>query len=132
MRSRALAAGVLLVGLSVCACDRALVAIPFGVWAGPEARLDVDTSGAHFRFGCAAAEVAPPLSLDDDGRYDLAGSYTFQAGPEPYPTFPARFVGRVRGQALTVEVRLQGDPPHVVGPFDLRLGAEPPQLGLCR
>lgn len=131
MTSRSLAVAVLLVGLLVCACDRDLVAIPFGVWAGPEARLDVDASGARFRFGCAAAEIAPPLSLDGDGRYDLAGSYTFQAGPEPYPTFPAQFVGRVRGRALTVEVRLQGD-PRVIGPFDLRLGAEPPQLGLCR
>jgi hypothetical protein len=82
MRSRGVAASVLLAGLSlgVCACDRDPVAIPFGVWAGPEARLDVDASGARFRFGCAAAEIAPPLPLEDDGRFDLAGSYTFQAG----------------------------------------------------
>lgn len=135
MRPRSLFGPPLLLGLCVglLACGLGagdLVAIPFGVWASPDGRLDADPSGAHFRFACAAAEIPPPLSLDGDGRFELSGRYEFQVGPEPHPNFPARFTGRVRGRVLTVEVRLQGD-PRVVGPLGLKLGAEPPQLHLC-
>lgn len=105
--------------------------IPAGVWAGPDARVTVAASGAEFAFHCGAGSAPPPLTLDSSGRFALAGSYELQAGPEPYRQQPARFRGRVRGQAMTLEVRLD-DGSLARGPSELILGGPEPQLRRCR
>jgi len=105
--------------------------IPAGVWAGRDARATVDASGTQFAFRCAAGSAPPPLTLDSSGRFDLPGSYELQAGPEPYRREPARFRGKVRGQAMTLEVRL-GDGSLAWGPGELVLGGPEPQLMPCR
>jgi hypothetical protein len=132
--ARAFRLPYLMLACLVTACSVAAstaAEIPPGRWAGTDGQADVDASGAVFTFHCAAGTAAAPLTLDAEGRFDLAGRFERRAGPEPYRQLAARYRGRVAGDTLTLEVRLEDD-TIAAGPMQLKLGAPPARLQSCR
>lgn len=136
LRSGALVPGLtgLLVVLSAVACGAAAPSpteIPAGSWAGEGARASVSAEGASFELDCAGAAIAPPLTLDAEGRFELSGWWERRAGPQPYRRNDARFRGRVRGRVLTVAIDLTASAEQL-GAYELTLGGEGRAPAVCR
>jgi hypothetical protein len=99
-----------------------------GVWGGDHLRMDVNESGAALDYDCAAGMIERPIVLDDGGRFDIKGTFIPQHGgpvrrDEEIKARPARYVGRIRGDVLTLTVSL-ADPEEAVGEFTLTHGDE--------
>lgn len=105
--------------------------IPAGVWVGEGVRATVTAEGASLVLDCAGAAIAPPLTLDAEGRYDLAGWWEHRGGPEPHDRREARFGGRLRDERLTLVITL-ADTAETRGPYELALGARGRPPVLCR
>lgn len=105
--------------------------IPAGVWAGEGARLTVAAEGGSLVLDCAGAALAPPLTLDAEGRFDLAGWWEHRGGPEPYARREARFGGLLRGDRLTFTITLAGA-GETRGPYELELNGGGRRPVLCR
>jgi hypothetical protein len=106
-----------------------------GVWGGAHVRMEVGGGGVNLEFDCAAGNVGRPVALDGEGRFDVKGTYSMQhPGPvlrdEGANSRPARYAGRVRGDALTLTVTL-ADPEEDAGTFTLTRGDEG-RLTKCR
>jgi hypothetical protein len=106
-----------------------------GVWGGAHARMEVGEGGVKFEFDCAAGNIDRPVALDGGGRFDVKGTYVVQhAGPvlrdEEPNTRPARYAGRVRGDALTLTVTL-AEPEQDAGTYTLTRGSDG-RLTKCR
>jgi hypothetical protein len=133
LRLCGLVPGLLLV-LPAIACGAAgptPAEIPAGAWTGDGARATVSPEGASLALDCAGAAIAPPLTLDGEGRFDLAGWWERRAGPEPYRRRDARFRGRVQGATLTLDIVLL-DGAEKQGPYELTLGGSGRPPSLCR
>ena len=84
-----------------------------GLWGGAHLRMDVNSGGATLEFDCAHGEISAPFVLNAEGRFDLPGTYT-REGPGPIrigrepSARPARYAGRVEGERLTLNVKLEG------------------------
>jgi hypothetical protein len=99
-----------------------------GVWGGEHLRMDVGEGGASLEFDCASGIIERPVVLDGDGRFDVKGGYTPEhGGPirrgEELKGRPARYVGRVRGETLTLTI-VAADPEETIGEFTLTRGSE--------
>jgi hypothetical protein len=99
-----------------------------GLWGGSHLRLNVRGDGATLDFDCAHGEINAPFILDAEGRFDLPGTYT-REGPGPIrigrePTArPARYVGRVVGERMTLDIKLEGSDKSL-GQYTLTRGDE--------
>jgi hypothetical protein len=99
-----------------------------GPWGGAHLRLSVSGDGAQLEFDCAHGEIGAPFSIDADGRFELAGTYT-REGPGPIrigrepSARPARYAGRVEGARMTLSVRLEGSDKSL-GEYTLTRGDE--------
>ena len=84
--------------------------VPEGRWGGAHVHLHVTATGGTLQFDCARGELNEPLQTDADGRFDVAGTFTLQFGPirlkVPRPARPARYSGRVKGETMTLIVKL--------------------------
>ena len=105
--------------------------VPVGIWAGPHVVLTVTPSGATAEFDCAAGVVTEPLSVDGDGRFDVAAEHTLHTGGPAStndaraPPLSARYRGRlIDAQHLTFAFELSRS-GETAGPFELELGGEP-------
>ena len=139
MRPSSRLAGVALAVLAAaCGSDVAATVrpadLPLGTWGGDSAGLIVSDTAAHLHVACTFGDVSGRVPLDASGRFDVAGSYVLRAYPIAVgPSLPARFVGRVEGQTLTVTVSVDDTVQHqrvVRGPVVVRLGDDP-RLGPC-
>ena len=83
-----------------------------GVWGGAHVRLNVTASGGQIEFDCAHGEINEAFKTDSDGRFDVAGTLTREGGPirldHPRPSRAARYVGRVEGATMTLNVKFTG------------------------
>ena len=95
--------------------------ISLGVWGGESAGLVVTADGATADFGCSSGKIETPLVADVSGRFEVTGTIVFAAGVPDGPAHPARFVGRVEGDTLTLEARIL-EPAASIGPVTLRFG----------
>lgn len=120
------------------ACSSSLApsgVLPPGVWGGDQANLIVTTDSARAEFVCASGWLDAPVALDPQGRFDVGGSYRFEAGPVGQPV-PARWRGRLErlpgGSVVTLEVIVLNPevPPDTLGPFHL-IGGKRVTTGLC-
>lgn len=107
-----------------------LTQVPLGTWGGDDAGLIVSATEAHAHIGCTKGDVAGPIPLDPQARFDVAGRYNVDAYPVDRGILhPARFFGRSDGRTLTLSVRLT-DTGQTFGPVSLTLGREP-RMRIC-
>lgn len=84
-----------------------------GMWGGLHLRVSVSADAAQLEFDCAHGEISVPFRIDAEGHFDLSGTYTregfgpIRIGREPSAR-PARYVGRVEGERMTLSVTLEG------------------------
>ena len=100
-----------------------------GSWGGPHIGLVVTAGGAELEYDCAHGRITEPLRTDSEGEFVAAGVHVREhGGPvrdgEPADEHPARYVGRVRGTAMTLRVELT-DTASTIGSFELERGADP-------
>ena len=93
-----------------------------GSWGGDHAGAVMTDRGAKFDFDCAEGSIDGPITLDREGRFDLAGTYA-REGPGPARPGreqgrPARYRGRVERDTMTLSVELSGS-DVVIGTFTL-------------
>ena len=79
-----------------------------GRYGGDGARLDVRADGLRLDLACAQATIGTP-QVDARGNFTATGSYqTAHGGPDRVDESgrgnPARFVGRLAGDRLTLEI----------------------------
>jgi hypothetical protein len=97
-----------------------------GEWGGRGARLSVRDDGASLELDCAHGSLEV-LSLDKDGRFDVAGRLAREHGgpvgrDETDSSAPARYRGSVEGQTMTLAIAVGDDASQTLGPFELTLG----------
>jgi hypothetical protein len=115
----------LLVPAACGASQVGLDIVPVGTWGGENSGLLVRADGSHAHIGCTLGDVAGPIPLDDEGRFDVAGEWNVDAFPiDRGIRHPARLSGRTDGRTLTLSVRLI-DTGQVLGPALLTFGREP-------
>jgi hypothetical protein len=126
MMDRRLALGAALILAAACGASTvALEVVPAGTWGGDNAGLLVRADGAHGHIGCTLGEIAGPIPLDSEGRFDISGVWNVDAFPVDRGILhPARLTGRASGRTLTLSVRLT-DTGQVLGPALLVFGREP-------
>lgn len=94
-------------------------------WGGEHARADVGSDGVSFEFDCAHGASDGPLVLAEDGSFDLKGFFVAERGPlragQKEKRHPARYIGRVRGETMTLDVHLT-ESGLGSGPFTLTRG----------
>ena len=101
-----------------------------GTWGGDNAGLIATDSSAHVHIGCTAGDVAGPLQVGTDGRFNVAGRYNITLYPVARgPDHPSRFSGQIEGIVMTLTVALT-DTAVTLGPVQLTLGKEP-RMGPC-
>lgn len=117
-------------GLTPPAGDR----LSTGMWGGDNAGLIVNDTIAHAHVGCTYGNFAAPVALDQDGRFNVPGSYLLRAYPIAVgPSLPAQFAGLVVGSRLTFTVAVNDTIEKklvVLGPVTVTLGTDP-RLGPC-
>ena len=90
----------------------------------------MSADGAHAHVGCTLGDVAGPIPLDGEGRFDVAGTYDVDAFPiDRGILHPARFTGRTDGRTLSFGVRLT-DTGQTFDSGELVLGREP-RMRVC-
>jgi hypothetical protein len=109
-----------------------------GTWGGENAGLVVNDTIAHAHIGCTFGNFDAPVTLDEAGRFNVAGSYVLRA----YPVFvgpyhPAQFAGQLEGNRLTLTITVSDTVEKktvVLGPVTVTFGREPrmQQCPICR
>lgn len=105
-----------------------------GTWGGDNAGLIVNDTIAHAHIGCTLGNFPAPVTVDDEGRFTVSGSYVLRA----YPVFigpyhPAQFAGRIAGNRLTLTVTVSDTVEKksvTLGPVTVTFGQEP-RMGPC-
>ena len=103
-----------------------------GAWGGAHVKLALTDSGGAIEYDCAHGGFGTPLRPDGAGRFEITGVHVREhGGPvrmgEVPDSMPARYVGQVRGNRMTLRVFVRAD---TLGPFDLGRDV-PPQLVRC-
>src|SRR5688572_25600305 len=99
-----------------------------GDWGGRHVHLRLTEAGGTLDYDCAAGTIKGPLRLNEDGQFSAVGTHTpGQGGPEiegrVSPTYRVQYAGTVRGKRMRLHGRVANG--VVLGPYNLRLGAEP-------
>ena len=128
--------------LSACASAETLVPadglLPLGNYGGDSAGMIVGDTATHLHIGCTYGDVSGRIALDQNGQFDVAGTYMLRAYPIAVgPAVPARFVGRLQGSTVVVTVTVNDTVQHVVvvkGPASVTNGVEPKDMPcpICR
>lgn len=97
-----------------------------GAWGAPHAALTLTDTGGSIEYDCASGGLSSPVRPDAAGGFAIDGVHVRgHGGPvrigEVPDSVPARYVGRVSGDRMTLRVLVGAD---TLGPFELRRGAE--------
>jgi hypothetical protein len=98
-----------------------------GTWGGPNIRIQVEAGSATIDYACAHGTIAGPLTFDSKGRFTWRGSHT-REGPGPIRVgqengSPAVYTGTVKGETMTLTVKLAGS-KEIVDTFTLTRGGK--------
>lgn len=124
MRSPLFIALLLSLGCAEAAAPGGGGVLGTGLWGGEGANLVITPDSARAEFVCASGRLEAPIVLDSGGRFDVAGTYRFEAGPVGLPV-PARWLGTVTPPVgasrivLAVVISSPGLHPDTLGPFHL-------------
>lgn len=126
--------------LLTASCDSDSVSPPdndfisVGKWGGDFNGAIVTDTGMHVHVGCTYGDVIGRVALDNEGKFDVEGSYLLRAFPIVVgPTMPAQFVGTVRGSSMSLVVAVNDTVENkikVLGPVTVQFGKEP-TMGPC-
>ena len=109
--------------------------IPRGEWGGIHISMNVDEHAATMEFDCATGEINGPLKVDDEGNFQLPGTFTperggpVRAGETPQSRH-ATYSGTIKGNTMTLTLKVSGvdDEPET---FTLERG-KPGKLVKCK
>lgn len=105
-----------------------------GTWGGDNVSLALEAGTAHIHIGCTNGDFPAPLTVDDDGRINVAGSYVLRAYPiQVGPSLPAQLAGILSGRQLTFTVAVNDTVENklvVLGPVTVTFGRDP-KMGPC-
>jgi hypothetical protein len=104
-----------------------------GAWGGEHVVLQASSDGATLEFDCAHGEIKQPIVPDENGNFDVAGTYSAEhPGPvlrdEEQSAASARYSGHVEGDTMTLKVIREKED---LGTFTLTRNAQP-VLRKCR
>lgn len=117
---------VLVAGSSSAGVPNRKQRIRRGVWGGLHIRMEVAARSASIEYDCANGAINGPLTVDRNGNFNLRGTHTREHGgpirenakPDSHP---AVYAGSIKGDTMTVSVRLT-DTDEDVGTFTLKRG----------
>lgn len=100
-----------------------------GSWGGSHVSLILTAQGGRLEYDCASGAILGPVRIDAGGNFTARGTHSpGQGGPEQEgerpPMLPAAYSGSVRGDRMTLLVRVPSRNIEI-GPLTLRRGAEP-------
>ena len=103
-----------------------------GAWGGAHVGLTLTETNGTISYDCAHGGLGAPVVPDGAGSFDVVGVHVREhGGPirvgEVPDSLPARYVGQVSGDRMTLRVVVG---PDTLGPFHLQLGVAP-QLVRC-
>jgi hypothetical protein len=106
-----------------------------GTWGGEHISLEVTDRGGRVEYDCAHGSIDQRIVLDSRGRFDVRGTHVREHGgpvrkDETEDSHPARFVGEIRGDTMTLTVT-ESDTKEAVGTFTLVFGQRP-HVTKCR
>ena len=98
-----------------------------GAWGGRHAALTLTDTGGAIEYDCAHGGLAAAIQPDGDGRFEVGGVHIREHGgpiriDEPVDSIPARYIGRIIGERMTLRVVVGSD---TLGPFELKRDAAP-------
>jgi len=117
---------VLLLISAATARPRKMQRLGIGTWGGAHIRIQVNERSASVEYDCANGSIEGPLTLDSKGRFNWRGFHRREHGgpiriDEKPNSTPATYTGWIKGDAMTVTVKLEGsDEP--LGTFTLERG----------
>jgi hypothetical protein len=80
------------------------------VWGGPHVRLSITSNGAEVEFDCAHGEMKGAIKPNQDGRFDLPGTFVREGGPvrsdENASAQSVRYSGVIKGDTMTLTITL--------------------------
>ena len=105
-----------------------------GTWGGENVAFIVESNAAHIHVGCTNGDFSAPIAIDDEGRFNVSGSYVLRAYPvQVGPSLPAQVTGLVDGRRLTFTVSVNDTVEKklvVLGPESVTF-ARDPRMGPC-
>ncbi|MGH9928611.1 MAG: hypothetical protein ACREA9_05190 [Pyrinomonadaceae bacterium] len=118
---------VLLISSSATSRQRKMQHLPTGSWGAPHIRIDVGQGSATVDYDCAHGTIEGPLTFDRKGRFSWRGTHSQEHGgpiriDEKSSTRPAIYTGSVRGDTMTLTVKL-ADTKEVLETYTLKRGS---------
>jgi hypothetical protein len=98
-----------------------------GTWGGMHIRIDVTQAEATVDYDCANGIIDGPLSVAADGTFSWSGIHRRERGgpirkDAPAPVSPAVYTGLIRGDTMTLTVKLK-DAGEEIGTYKLKRGS---------
>lgn len=121
--------GTALIGIALIGCSTAAApgigTMVTGQWGAPRASLTLTESGGTIEYDCAHGGLNAAVHPDGAGRFEVSGVHVREhGGPvrvgEVPDSIPARYIGVVRGDRMTLRVVVGAD---TLGPFELQRNA---------
>jgi len=82
-------------------------------WGGNHVHLVMKSSSSDLEFDCAHGTITEEIKPDNDGNFDVAGTFVREGGPtrldESSKGHPARYVGRITQDSMTFQIHLKGN-----------------------
>jgi hypothetical protein len=102
---------VLLLVISMANAQKTRIAT--GVWGGLHINIDVGSDSAKVEWDCANGAIEGPLVVDDDGKFELRGTFTPERGgpvraDETPERQPATYTGTIKGNTMTLTLKVSG------------------------
>ena len=87
--------------------------IATGVWGGLHINLEVGRNSAKVEYDCAHGSISGPLVVDDNGKFELRGSFTPERGgpvraDETSQAQEATYAGTINGNTMTLTLKIAG------------------------
>ena len=96
---------------AVLVYSRMMQRIPRGEWGGAHIHMDVGEQSATIEYDCAHGEIAGPLTIDDEGKFKLRGTFTPEHGgpiraDESANSKTASYSGEINGDSMKLIMKL--------------------------
>lgn len=103
----------LLVLLLMTSVNAQKTRIATGVWGGLHINLEVRANSAKVEYDCAHGAIEGPLVVDNNGNFELRGSFTPERGgpvraDETPESRQATYSGTIKGNTMTLTLKVSG------------------------